>query len=92
MLTPTSSRRAASVITTHQGHAKGEGRHREVTTTFPLEDGGKVSTTRIPGYAPSRKDDVARAVCAGCNNGWMAQLESEAKPIIIRQWDRGCRR
>jgi hypothetical protein len=27
---------------------------------------------------------TVRAVCANCNNGWMAKLETEAKPILTR--------
>jgi hypothetical protein len=27
---------------------------------------------------------VSGGVCAGCNGGWMSQLETEAKPILIR--------
>lgn len=27
---------------------------------------------------------VSGRVCAGCNNGWMSDLETEAKPILIR--------
>jgi hypothetical protein len=30
----------------------------------------------------TRPELIVRAPCAPCNNGWMSQLESEAKPII----------
>lgn len=28
---------------------------------------------------------VVKAACASCNNGWMATLEAEVKPILLRQ-------
>ena len=30
---------------------------------------------------------AVKCVCGACNNGWMSQLQSGAKPIIERLWD-----
>jgi hypothetical protein len=38
-------------------------------------------TTKRPGHLSTLK---VRAVCEGCNNGWMSQLEDAAKPILER--------
>lgn len=37
------------------------------------------------GRSPKQSDHVVRAVCAGCNSGWMADLEGTCKPILTRQ-------
>lgn len=40
---------------------------------------------RTPGRKPwvmSLLTTVRRQVCAACNNGWMSELENEAKPVL----------
>jgi hypothetical protein len=42
---------------------------------------------RMTSWRVDRPELVVKRVCKTCNNGWMSQLQSRAKPVIERLWD-----
>ncbi len=83
-----------------QGKGKGTERSRKtdehITPKWLIEHlaMGEMPITGMRWDVPSRtvieqhrhgfRSFVSGRVCAGCNNGWMSDLETEAKPILIR--------
>jgi hypothetical protein len=61
---------------------------RPVSRLRPKANGYSITYTEDDeekGRSPVMADSVLRCVCKQCNNGWMAALEEEPKPILIRQ-------
>jgi hypothetical protein len=47
-------------------------------------DGRFHAESRKRGRTPLLPDVTVKRVCASCNNGWMAGLENEARPILVK--------
>lgn len=45
---------------------------------------GVVNFLKDRGRSASVARHVVKAACASCNNGWMAALEAEAKPVLLK--------
>jgi hypothetical protein len=75
----------------------------ELVELFPWPEGyrfGYMFTTKHgasdlrlhPGQADALPQLVVRKVCAACNNGWMARLEHDARPLVSNLISGGSRR
>lgn len=60
---------------------KGDEKHTFGSRTHLDKDLVRDGTYERPGHLFSLRN---RLVCQNCNNGWMSQVENEAKPIIVR--------
>lgn len=47
-------------------------------------EGRLVRTSEPKGQSSRQSDHVVKVACRACNNGWMARLEAEAKPVLLR--------
>src|SRR4051794_31220769 len=54
-----------------------EGTHHRAV--LRVDDEAPATWTERPGHPATT---TVRSVCIGCNNGWMARLEAEAKPFL----------
>ena len=68
-------------------NASGLKRMRYTFRAVGRQDGIRLGKLKEPGYGARRRDDTVRAVCSGCNSGWMHRLEELAKPILLRQME-----
>lgn len=60
---------------------QGDGNNISEVNTFRWKEQAGAKRTERQGHLSAKK---LRVVCQRCNNGWMSQLESEAKPILTQ--------
>ena len=62
-----------------QGDKDGYHTHKIITSDAKLGTNESIVDNERQGDVTTKK---IRVVCCKCNNGWMSQLESQAKPIL----------